>query len=331
MGQQDKHPEFFSGFIIICARLAMSNVKLFSGSSSLYLAEKIAQAYGNRLGNSVFQKFSDGEMSPYFEESVRGCDVFIIQSTFAPADNLLELLLMVDAAKRASADSVTVVVPYFGYARQDRKDKPRIAIAAKLMANLITASGADRLMTCDLHADQIQGFFDIPVDHLDGTTIFVPYLRSLELDNLVFASPDVGGVKRTRNYAAFFSADMVVCDKHRKRANEVASMQLIGDVKGANVILVDDLIDTGGTIAKAANLLMEEGAKSVRAVCTHPVLSGPAYENIENSALEELVVTDTIPLKKKSDKIKTLTVSQLFAKAIRKIHDHESISSLFIR
>jgi ribose-phosphate pyrophosphokinase len=307
----------------------MPNVKIFSGSSSKYLAEKIAQAYGNRLGQSVFQKFSDGEMAPYYEESVRGCDVFIINSTFAPADNFLELLLMVDAAKRASADSINIVVPYFGYARQDRKDKPRVAIAAKLMANLITASGADRLMTSDLHADQIQGFFDIPVDHFDGTSIFIPYLRSLDLENLKFASPDVGGVKRTRNFANFFSADMVVCDKHRKRANEVASMQLIGDVEDANVVLVDDLIDTGGTIAKAAKLIMDNGAKSVRAVCTHPVLSGSAYENIESSVLEELVVTDTIP-SKKSSKIKVLTVANLFAKGIRKIHDHESISSLFI-
>ena len=309
----------------------MSNVKIFSGSSSKYLADKIAQAYGNRLGETVFQKFSDGEMSPYYDESVRGCDVFIIQSTFAPADNIIELLLMVDAAKRASADGITVVVPYFGYARQDRKDKPRIAIAAKMMANLITAAGANRLMTCDLHADQIQGFFDIPVDHLDGTSIFIPYLKSLALDNLLFASPDVGGVKRTRNFARYFSADMVVCDKHRKRANEVASMQLIGDVKDANVVLVDDLIDTGGTIAKAAKLIMDNGAKSVRAICTHPVLSGNAYENIEASVLEELVVTDTIPLRKESSKIKAITVSDLFAKAIRKIHDHESISSLFIK
>lgn len=308
----------------------MSNVKIFSGSSSRYLAEKITQVYGSPLGNSVFQKFSDGEMSPYYEESVRGQDVFIIQSTFAPADNFLELLLMVDAAKRASAESVTVVVPYFGYARQDRKDKPRVAIAAKMIANLITASGADRLVTCDLHADQIQGFFDIPVDHMDGTSIFVPYLKSLKLDNILFASPDVGGVKRTRNFASFFSADMVVCDKQRKRANEVASMQLIGDVTGADVILVDDLIDTGGTIVRAAALIMDNGANSVRAVCTHPVLSGNAYENIENSVLEELVVTDTIPIKE-SGKIKALTVSNLFAKAIRKIHDHESISSLFIR
>jgi ribose-phosphate pyrophosphokinase len=308
----------------------MPNVKIFSGSNSLYLAEKIAQNYGNALGQTVFQKFNDGEMSPYFDESVRGCDVFIIQSTFAPADNFLELLLMVDAAKRASAESVTVVVPYFGYARQDRKDKPRISIAAKLMANLITASGADRLMTCDLHADQIQGFFDIPVDHFDGTSLFIPYLRSLKLKDILFASPDVGGVKRTRNFASFFSADMVVCDKHRKRANEVASMQLIGDVEGANVVLIDDLIDTGGTIVKAAQLIMDSGAKSVRAVCTHPVLSGKAYENIESSVLKEMVVADTIP-SKKSKKIKVISVAPLFAKAIRKIHDHESISSLFIK
>lgn len=308
----------------------MSTVKIFSGATSKYLTEKIVQAYGKPLGKAITQRFSDGEMAPYFDESVRGCDVFIVQSTFAPADNILELLLMVDAAKRASAESVTIVVPYFGYARQDRKDKPRIAIAAKLLANLITASGADRLMTSDLHADQIQGFFDIPVDHFDGASIFVPYLRSLELENLIFASPDVGGVKRTRNLANFFSADMVVCDKHRKRANEVAAMQLIGDVTDANVVLVDDLIDTGGTIAKAAKLIMDNGAKSVRAVCTHGVLSGNAYENIENSVLEELVITDTIP-SKPSDRIKVLTVANLFAKGIRKIHDHESISSLFIR
>ena len=307
----------------------MSNVKIFSGSTSKYLTEKIAQAYGNKLGAVKTRKFSDGEMAPYYEESVRGCDVFIVQSTFAPADNLFELFLLVDAAKRASAESVTVVAPYFGYARQDRKDKPRVAIAAKLIANLMTSSGMDRLMTCDLHADQIQGFFDIPVDHFDGASIFIPYLKSLELDNILFASPDVGGVKRTRNFASYFSAEMVVCDKHRKRANEVASMQLIGDVTDANVILVDDLIDTGGTMCRAAELIMEKGAKSVRAVCTHPVLSGKAYENIENSVLEEMVVTDTIP-SKPSSKIKVLTVSDLFAKGIRKIHDHESISSLFI-
>jgi len=308
----------------------MSQVKIFTGSGSKNLAEKIANSFGIPLGNSVFQKFSDGEMSPYYEESVRGCDVFIVQSTFAPSDNFLELLLMVDAAKRASAESITVVLPYFGYARQDRKDRPRVAIAAKLLANLIGASGATRLMTCDLHADQIQGFFDIPVDHLDAASVFVPYIKSLNLEDIIFASPDVGGMKRTRRYASLFAAEMVVCDKHRERANEVASMQLIGEVTGKDVILVDDLIDTGGTITKAAKLIMDKGAKSVRAVCTHPVLSGNAYENIENSVLEEMVVTDTIPVKE-SSKIKVLSISNLFAKAIRKIHDHESISSLFIK
>lgn len=308
----------------------MSSVKIFSGKASTYLSKKIASSYGKPLGEVTLQEFSDGEMSPFFTESVRGADVFIIQSTFPPADNFLELLLMIDGAKRASAKYVTVVVPYFGYARQDRKDKPRVAIAAKLMANLLSAAGADRIMTCDLHADQIQGFFDIPVDHLDGTAIFIPYIRSLKLDNIMFASPDVGGVKRTRSFAKFFNAEMVVCDKYREKANEVASMRLIGEVEGKDVIMVDDLIDTGGTMCKAAALLKEKGANSVRAVATHPVLSGNAYENIENSVLEELVVTDTLPLKKETSKIKVLTVSDLFAKAIRKIHDHESISSLFI-
>ncbi len=308
----------------------MSSVKIFSGQQSLYLAEKIAQSYGKPLGEITLQRFSDGEMSPFFGESVRGCDVFLIQSTFPPADNFMELLMMIDAAKRASASSVTIVVPYFGYARQDRKDKPRVAIAAKLMANLLSAAGADRIMTCDLHADQIQGFFDIPVDHMDGASIFVPYLKSLNLGNMLMASPDVGGVKRARTYAKYFNAEMVVCDKQRKRANEVASMQLIGDVEGKDVILVDDLIDTGGTMCKAANLIIEKGATSVRAVCTHAVLSGNAYENIENSVLEELVVTDSIPLRQEISKIKVLTLSDLFAKAIRKIHDNESISSLFI-
>ncbi len=309
----------------------MSKVKIFSGESSKYLAEKIANSYGKSLGESTLQKFSDGEISPYFGESIRGADVFLIQSTFQPAENFMELLLMIDAAKRASAKYVTVVVPYFGYARQDRKDKPRVAIAAKLMANLLSAAGADRIMTCDLHADQIQGFFDIPVDHLDGTSIFIPYLRSINLKEITFASPDVGGVKRTRAFAKFFNAELVVCDKYRKRANEVASMRLIGDVMDKDVVMVDDLVDTGGTMCKAADLLKEKGARSVRAVVTHPVLSGKAYENIENSALEELVVTDTIPLKRESEKIKVLTVADLFAKAIRAIHEHGSISSLFIQ
>jgi len=307
------------------------SVKIVSGSSTIYLAEKIAHAYGEPLAKVLYQNFSDGEMSPFIAESVRGHEVFIIQSTFPPADNLLELLLMIDASKRASASSINVLIPYFGYARQDRKDKPRVSIAAKLIANIITAAGADRIMACDLHADQIQGFFDIPVDHLDGSYIFVPYLKSLNLKDIMFASPDVGGIKRARSFAKYFDAELAVCDKYRKEANKVSSMRLIGEVDGKDVILVDDLVDTAGTICKAAALLKEKGAKSVRAVCTHPVLSANAYENVENSVLEELVVTDTIPLKKESRKIKVLTVSDLFAKAIRKIHDHESISSLFIR
>jgi ribose-phosphate pyrophosphokinase len=270
-------------------------------------------------------------MSPFLSESVRGHDVFIIQSTFAPADNLMELLLMVDAARRASAHNVNVIIPYFGYARQDRKDKPRVAIAAKMIANLLSAAGANRIMACDLHADQIQGFFDIPVDHLDGSYIFVPYLKSLGLKDIMFATPDVGGIKRARNFAKFFNADLAVCDKYRKEANKIESMRLIGEVEGKDVVLVDDLVDTAGTICKAADLLKENGAKTVRAVCTHAVLSGKAYENIENSSLEELVVSDTIPLKKESAKVKVLSVSDLFAKAIRKIHDNESISSLFIK
>ena len=310
---------------------AINAVKIFSGSASNYLAKDIAKFYGKDLGAVTTLKFSDGEMSPSFDESVRGCDVFIIQSTFPSADNLMELLLMIDAARRASAHYVTAVIPYFGYSRQDRKDRPRVGIGAKLIGNLLTAAGADRLMTIDLHAGQIQGFMDFPVDHLEGNAIFVPYLKSLNLENILFASPDVGGVVRTRNMAKFFNAEMVICDKHRKRANEIASMQLIGDVKGADVILVDDLIDTGGTLCKAAQLIMDKGANSVRAVVTHPVLSGKAYENISNSVLTELLVTDTIPQKQTCDKIKVLSVAELFAKAIGRIRDHESISSLFIK
>lgn len=306
-------------------------VKIFSGRATQYLAERIANAYGEPLGVVNYQQFSDGEMSPFLTESVRGHDVFVIQSTFPPSDNLMELLLMVDAAKRASSHTVNVIIPYFGYARQDRKDKPRVAIASKLIANLLSAAGADRIMTCDLHADQIQGFFDIPVDHLDGSYIFVPYLKSLGLKDIMFATPDVGGIKRARNFAKFFEADLAVCDKYRKEANKVAFMRLIGEVDGKDVILVDDLVDTAGTICKAAKLLKENGAKSVRAVCTHPVLSGNAYENIAGSALEEIVVTDTIPLKQESEKIKVLSVSDLFAKAIKIIHTNESISSLFIK
>lgn len=308
----------------------MSTVKIFAGKGSQDLAVKIAKDYDAPLGTITSQKFSDGELSVSFNESVRGCDVFLIQSTNPPSDNIIELLLMIDAAKRASAKYITVVIPYFGYARQDRKDKPRVSIAAKLMANVLMAAGAHRLMTMDLHAGQIQGFFDIPVDHLDGTAIFVPYIKALNLQNLVFASPDVGGSARARRYAKFFNANMVICDKHRKRANEIASMQVIGDVTGADVILVDDLIDTGGTLCKAAGIIKEKGANSVRAVCTHGVLSGKAYENIEASDLEELVISDTIQPKQQSDKINVLSVSELFAKGIRRVHSHESISELFI-
>ena len=302
----------------------MSSVKIFSGKGSSVLANKIAQHYGKPLGKSTSQKFSDGELSFSYNESIRGNNLFIVQSTVPPSDNIIELLLMVDAARRASVEQVTVVMPYFGYARQDRKDRPRVSIAAKLMANLLTAAGAHRLMTMDLHAGQIQGFFDIPVDHLDGTAIFVPYVQSLNLENLIFASPDVVGTARARAFAKHFQVDMVVCDKHRKRANEIASMQVIGNVEGRDVILVDDMADTAGTISKAANLLKEKGASSVRAICTHPILSGKAYENIANSALTEMIVTDTIPLKQSSEKITVLTVADLFAKAIRKVHDNES-------
>jgi ribose-phosphate pyrophosphokinase len=309
----------------------MSSVKIFAGKGSNDLATKIAEAYGCELGICTSQKFSDGELNFSYNESIRGSDLFLIQSTNPPSDNIMELLLMIDAAKRASAKNVTIVVPYFGYARQDRKDRPRVSIAAKMMANLFTAAGANRLVTMDLHAGQIQGFFDIPVDHLDGSAIFVPYIRSLKLKDLIFASPDVGGTARTRTFAKHFEADMVVCDKHRKRANEIASMQVIGDVTGKDVVLVDDLADTAGTISKAANLLKEKGAKSVRAICTHPILSGKAYENIEASEVEELIVSDTIPLKQKSDKIKVLTVASLFAKAINKVNTNESISELFIK
>jgi ribose-phosphate pyrophosphokinase len=310
--------------------MSSETVKIFSGTNSRYLAEKIAEIYGKPLGNMVVQRFSDGEIAPFYEESVRGCDVFLVQSTCPPAENIIELLLMIDAAKRASAKYVTLVVPYFGYARQDRKDKPRVAIGAKVVANLFAAAGADRLMTCDLHAGQIQGFFDFPVDHLDGLSNFVPYLKSLKLDNLTFAAPDVGGVGRARAFAKYFQADLVVCDKHRKRANEIASMQVIGDVKDANVVIVDDIIDTGGTICKAAEIILEKGAKSVRAVCTHPVLSGNAYATVSNSTLTELIVSDTLPLRQDVPKIKVLSVGKLFAEAIRRIHEHESISSLFI-
>ena len=308
----------------------MIDVKLFCGSKSEYLAEKIADYYGSYLGDKSLHRFSDGEMQPVINESVRGCYVFFIQSTFSPSDNLMELLLLIDTAKRASAGYITAVIPYFGYARQDRKDKPRVPISAKLIANLLQAAGADRIMTMDFHADQIQGFFDIPVDHLKSEAIFIPFLKEQDLSNVTFASPDVGGVKRARTYAKYFARDLVICDKYRKRANEVASMTLIGDVTGADVILVDDLADTAGTLCRAADLIMEKGANSIRALCTHPVLSGKAYENIEKSKLQEMVVCDTIPLKQESPKIRVLSTAKLFARAIRNTHEHRSISALFV-
>jgi ribose-phosphate pyrophosphokinase len=308
----------------------MIDIKLFSGTCSLYLAEKIADYYGQPLGNKSLMRFSDGEMQPIINESVRGSYIFFIQSTFAPAENIMELLLLIDTAKRASAGYITAVIPFFGYARQDRKDKPRVPISAKLIANLLQAAGANRVMTMDFHADQIQGFFDIPVDHLKSEAIYMPYLQDQNLKNVIFASPDVGGVKRARTYAKYFKTELVICDKYRKKANEVAGMTVIGDVKGADVILVDDIVDTAGTLCKAAEALIEKGAKSVKALCTHPVLSGKAIENIENSRLDKVIVTDTIPLTRTSDKIEVLSTAKLFARAIRNTHEHRSISALFV-
>lgn len=310
--------------------MVIPDLKLISGRCTQYLSTKIAESYGQELTPVEVMQFSDGEFEPVITESVRGSFVFCMQSTFAPADNLLELLLLIDAAKRASAGYVVAVIPYFGLARQDRKDKPRVAIGAKLVANMLVAAGAQRVMTMDLHSAQIQGFFDIPVDHLEADAIFIPYMQELQLDDLVFASPDVGGIKRARNYARQFNAELVICDKHRAKANEIESMRLIGDVTDKNVVLVDDLVDTGGTLCTAANLIMEKGAKSVRALITHPVLSGSAHEKIESSLLTELVVCDTIPLRQKSSKIKVLSVAPLFARAIRNAHEFKSINSLFI-
>jgi ribose-phosphate pyrophosphokinase len=307
-----------------------SSVKIFSGNASHSLAKQIAMHYGQPLGALNIQKFSDGEFQPVFNESVRGDYVFLVQSTYSPSDNLMELLMMIDAARRASAGYITAVIPYFGFARQDRKDKPRVAIASKLVANLLTVAGANRVMTMDLHAPQIQGFFDIPVDHLDSSAIFIPYIENLKIENLIFAAPDVGSTNRVREVAKYFEADMVICDKQRKRANEIAAMTVIGDVAGRNVVLIDDICDTAGTLCKSAALLKERGALSVRAFCTHAVLSGKAYENITNSALEELVVCDTIPLKQECDKIKVLPTGELFATAIRNTFENKSISSLFI-
>lgn len=306
------------------------SVKIFSGNATPELAKKITELYGMPLGQVAIQKFSDGEFQPVFQESIRGDYVFLVQSTYAPSDNLMELLMMIDAARRASAGYITAVIPYFGFARQDRKDKPRVSIASKLVANLLTTAGANRIMTMDLHAPQIQGFFDIPVDHLDSSAVFIPYIENLGIKDITFASPDVGSTNRVREVASYFGAEMVICDKHRKRANEVASMTVIGDVTNKDIILIDDICDTAGTLTKSAQMLVDKGAKSVRAFCTHPVLSGKAYENIENSVLSELVVCDTIPLKQQSSKIKVLSTAELFSIAIRNVHENKSIHSLFI-
>lgn len=304
-------------------------VNIVSGRASRYLAEKIAASFGKNLGEVAFSVFSDGEFQPCFEETIRGNEIFIVQSTFAPTDNLFELLLLIDAAKRASAQSIIAVIPYFGYARQDRKDKPRVSIGAKLVANLLTAAGVDRIITMDLHADQIQGFFDVPVDHLYGSTMFIPYITSLNLPNLAMSSPDTGGTRRAAAYAKFLNTELVICFKQRAKANVIGKMTLIGEVEGRNIILVDDIIDTAGTIIKAADMMMERGAASVRAVITHPILSGDAYEKIEKSKLCELIVSDTIPLKKECSKITVLTASKFFADVIGRVHNYESISTHF--
>lgn len=307
-----------------------SQVRIFSGNSTRYLAEKIAKAYGVTLGHVNVIRFSDGEIQVSFEESVRGNTVFLIQSTFPPAENLMELLLMIDAAKRASAKEIIAVVPYFGYARQDRKDQPRVAIGAKLVADMLHVAGATRVMTMDLHADQIQGFFNIPVDHLYASTIFMPYIQSLNLPKLTMAAPDMGGSKRANAYAKHLKCEIVICYKQRTKANVVDHITAIGEIEGRDIMLVDDLVDTGGTLCKAADMMMERGASSVRAICTHPLLSGKAYENIENSKITEMIVTDTIPLKQESSKLKVVTVAELFARVIRNVHSYESISSHFI-
>jgi ribose-phosphate pyrophosphokinase len=305
-------------------------VKIFSGRASQHLATQIANSYGVKLGDVKVMEFSDGEFQPSFEETVRGQDVFIVQSTMPPSDNLFELLLMVDAAKRASARKIIAVIPYFGLARQDRKDKPRVAIGAKLVANMLMAAGVDRLITMDLHADQIQGFFEVPVDHLYASTIFLAELEKLDNGNLIMAAPDAGGAKRANSYAKKLNTSLAICHKQRKKANEVAEMTVIGDVKGKDVILIDDMCDTAGTLTKAADLFIEQGALSVRAFCTHAVLSGPAFERIENSKLTQLFVTDTIPLKQKSDKIVVLSVADLFSDVIRRLINNQSISSHFV-
>ncbi|MDO4779868.1 MAG: ribose-phosphate pyrophosphokinase [Bacteroides sp.] len=303
---------------------------IFSGTNSRYLAERICASLNCTLGNMNVTHFADGEFAVSYEESIRGSHVFLVQSTFPSSDNLMELLLMIDAAKRASAKSIVAVIPYFGWARQDRKDKPRVSIGAKLVADLLSVAGIDRLMTMDLHADQIQGFFDIPVDHLYASAVFIPYIQSLNLKDLVIATPDVGGSKRASTYSKYLGVPLVLCNKSREKANEVASMQIIGDVKGKNVILIDDIVDTAGTMTKAANIMLKEGAASVRAIASHCVMSDPASVRVQESALAEMVFTDSIPYTKKCDKVKQLSIADLFAETIRRVMNDESISSQYI-
>jgi ribose-phosphate pyrophosphokinase len=310
--------------------MSKKGVKLFSGRATTVLSKKIADSYGAELGNVDVAVFSDGEFQPSFEETVRGQDVFLIQSTTMPTENLMELLLMADAAKRASARNIIAVTPYYGFARQDRKDKPRVAIGAKLVASMMEAAGINRVITMDFHADQIQGFFEFPVDHLFASSIFLPYIEKLDRSNLIMAAPDAGGAKRANKYAKELNIGLALGHKHRKVANEVAEMTVIGDVEGKDVIIVDDMIDTAGTLTKAADMFMEKGAKSVRAFCTHAVLSGPAYERLENSKITELVVTDTIPLTRECSKIKVLSVAKLFGEVINDVVENQSISSHFV-
>mgnify|MGYP000573594585 CR=1 len=308
----------------------LSEVKIFSGENSKYIAEKIAKSLNLDLGQKTLLHFSDGEFATSYDETVRGDHVFIVQSTFPPSDNLMELLMMIDAAKRASAYKVVAVIPYFGFARQDRKDRPRVAIGAKLVANLLCAAGVDRIMTMDLHADQIQGFFDIPVDHLYASAVFLPYIQSLKLEDLVIATPDVGGSKRASTFSKYLGVPLVLCNKSREKANEVASMQIIGDVKDKNVVLIDDIVDTAGTITKAANIMLEAGAKSVRAIASHCVMSDPASFRVQESGLTEMVFTDSIPYAKKCAKVKQLSIADMFAETIKRVMNNESISSQYI-
>jgi ribose-phosphate pyrophosphokinase len=309
---------------------ANKNYMVFSGTATTYLAEKICQSLGCPLGELQITKFSDGEFAVSYEESIRGRDIFLVQSTFPNSDNLMELLLMIDAAKRASARTINAVIPYFGWARQDRKDKPRVSIGAKLVADLLSAAGVNRVITMDLHADQIQGFFDVPVDHLYASNVILPYLQTLHLEDLVIASPDVGGSKRANTYAKYLGCPLVLCNKTRARANVVATMQIIGEVEGKNVVIIDDMVDTAGTITKAADLMKAAGAKTVRACASHCVMSGPASERVQNSALEEIVFTDSIPYTQRCAKVKQLSVAELFAETIRRVINNESISSQYI-